>query len=282
MADYENSKPVIGDVFPSTAVDSAWVRNEPLITPEKLKRKHLFGIPLVSGMKDPVTGRAERLTNDDLADYIDTAVGLAELETGLTIFPTQYKEKHAWDRQEYDSFGYFRLDQRPIASVEKITVNLSNNDDIYVVPNEWIEVGNAKFGQLNIIPLTIALTSGNPVAIPTTAGGALLLSIFQGKSQWVASFWQVLYTAGFPDGLLPKQVNDLIGTIAAMEVLSQLASTYGKSSGASLSIDGASQSVSTPGPEIFTKRMKDLQDKRTMLVGKLKNLYGLKFIANNV
>jgi len=283
MADFTNNKPTIGDVFPSGAVDSSWVRTEPLITPEKLIRKHLFGIPLVSGMKDPVTGRAARLTNDDLADYIDTAVGLAELETGLTIFETQFKEKHAWDRQEYDSFGYFRLDQRPLSAVQKITVNLSSNDDIYEVPLQWVEIGNAKFGQLNIIPLTIALTgSGNPVAIPTTAGGALLLSIFQGKSQWVASFWQIVYTAGFPDGQLPKVVNDLIGTIAAMEVLSQLASTYGKSSGSSLSIDGASQSVSTPGPEIFTKRMKDLADKRQMLTGKLKNLYGLKFIANNV
>jgi len=217
-----------------------------------------------------------------LGDYIDTAVGLAELETGLTIFPAQFEHKKAWDRQDYDSFGYFVMPVRPIASVESIKVNLSSNDDIYEVPLQWVEVGQMQWGQINIIPLTIAMTSGNPTAIPTTAGGALLLSIFQGKSQWVASFWKITYTAGFPDGQLPKVLNDLIGTIAAMEVLSQLASTYGKSSGSSLSIDGMSQSVSTPGPEIFTRRMQDLADKRTMLVRKLKNTYNLRFFSNNV
>ena len=150
------------------------------------------------------------------------------------------------------------------------------------MPLEWVEIKNAQWGQVNIIPLTIALTNGNPTAIPTTAGGALLLSVFQGRSHWVPSFWKIKYTCGFPEGKIPKVVNDLIGTIAAMEVLSQLASTYGKSSGSSLSIDGASQSVSTPGPEIFTKRINDLTLKREMLVAKLKNYYGLKFFSDNV
>jgi hypothetical protein len=280
--DYTNSKPGIGAVYPVHATGSAWERSEPLITPNQLRRQHLFGIPLVSGMKDPITGRNDRLTEDDLKDYIDTAVGLAETQLGMSIFQTQIKEKKAWDRNDYDSFGYFRMDQRPCASIESLTVNLSNNDDIYMVPPEWIETSNFHKGQLNIIPLTIALTNGNPVAIPTTAGGALLLSIFQGKSQWVASFWQIVYTVGFPDGKVPKVVNDLIGTIAAMEVLSQLASTYGKSSGSSLSIGGGSQSVSTPGPEIFTKRTTDLAEKREMLINKLKNMYGLKFFSDNV
>jgi hypothetical protein len=282
MSDYTNSKPGIGDIYPSGQVDSTWQRVEPLITPAQLKRKHLFGIPLVSGMKDPITNRADRLTDDDLKVYIHSAVSTAETETGLLIFPTQIKEKHAWDRQEYDSFGYFRLNRRPCNSVESITVNLSNNDDIYMVPLEWVETANLHKGQLNIIPLTIALTNGNPTAIPTTAGGALLLSVFQGKSQWVAAFWQIVYTCGFPDGQVPIPINELIGTIAAMDVLSQLASTYGKSSGSSLSIDGASQSVSTPGPEIFTKRMADLAEKREMLVNKMKNYYGLKFFSDNV
>lgn len=282
MADFTTSKDAIGAVFPVGGGDSPWTRVEPLITPEKLKRQHLFGIPLVSAMKDPVTGRADQLLPDDLKEYIDTAVGLAELETGLTIFPLQITEKKPWDRQEYDSFGYMILQKRPIASVQKITVNLSNNQDIYEVPLDWVETANLQWGQLNIIPLTIALTSGNVTAIPTTAGGALLLSIFQGKSQWVASFWEVQYTAGFKSGEIPKVVNDLIGVIAAMEVLSQLASTYGRTNSSSLSLDGGSESVSTPGPEIFTPRMKDLQLKRMMLVKKLKNLYHLSLFSNNV
>jgi hypothetical protein len=281
MADYTTTKSVVGGVFPVGGGDSPWTRSEPLITPEDLKGLHLFGIPLESGMVDRY-GQRQVMSDPLIAKNIDRAVSLAELESGLTIFPQQIIEKKAWDRQEYDSFGYFQLQKRPIASVEKVAVNLSNNADIYEAPLDWVEVGQLQWGQLNIIPLTIALTSGNPVAIPTTAGGALLLSIFQGKSQWVASFWEITYTAGFPDAQLPKVVNEYIGVIAAMEILSQLATTYGKSTGSSLSIGGASQSVSTPGPEIFKERMAELTAKRTMLCGKIKNLYHLKFFSNNV
>lgn len=282
MADYRVSKDAVGGVFPVGSGDSAWKRTDPLITPTDLVDTHLFGIPLVSGMPDPDTGRRKRLTPDGISRFIDKAVSLAEIETGISIFPVQFKEKKPWDRQEYDSFGYSILQHRPVASVEKIAVNLSNNADIYEAPLDWVETGQLQWGQLNIIPLTIAMTSGNPVAIPTTSGGALLLSIFQGKSQWVASFWEVTYTAGFPDGQVPKVVNELIGTIAAMEILSQLASTYAKSSGSSLSIDGLSQSISTPGPDIFTPRLKDLALKRTQLVGKIKAAWHLKFFSNNV
>jgi hypothetical protein len=282
VADYTDSKPGLGDVFPDGAIESPWTRTEPLITAVALQNNQLWGLPLVSGMKDPITGRAQVITVDMLQEYIDDAVALAELETSLTIFPLVVEKKLPWDPQDYKSFGYMKLPDRPIATIESLTVNMSNNDDIYVVPLEWVETANLRWGQLNVIPLTIALTNGRPTAIPTTAGGAVLLSVFQNSSMWVPSFWKVRYTAGFPNGAIPKVVNDLIGTIAAMEVLSRLAATYGKSSGSSLSIDGMSQSVSTPGPEIFTKRLKDLEDKRAKLVKKIRNLYHLGMFANNV
>lgn len=283
MGDYTNSKPGLGDVFPDGGTDTTWNRTEPLITPEKLRTKHLFGIPLVSALKDPITKQAMVMTPDLLQDYIDQACATVELETGLIIFPTAFEEKYAWDKCDYDSFGYFRLRKRPCASLESITVNLSSNDDIFQVPLQWVETANLYQGQVNIIPLTIALTNGQPSAIPTSAGGALLLSVFQGRSWWIASFWKIKGTYGFPNGLLPKVMNDLIGCVAAMEVLSQLAATYGKTSGSSMSIDGMSQSVSTPGPEIFTPRLKDLAEKRARLTKKLKSYYGIgTFQAGNV
>ena len=49
-----------------------------------------------------------------------------------------------------------------------------------------------------------------------------------------------------------------------------------------LNLDGMGQSVSTPGPEVFTPRLKDLAAKRAALIGKLKNMYHLKFFSNNV
>jgi hypothetical protein len=284
VADFTFTKKGLGDVFPDGGTDSMWKRCEPLITPEKLRTKHLFGIPLVSALKDPITKLAMVMTPDLLMDYIDQAVASAELETGIIIFPTAFEEKYAWDKGDFDSFGYFRLKKRPITSIESMTVNLASNDDLYQVPLEWIEMANAHQGQLNLVPITIALTSGNQPQIPTTAAGALMLSVFQGKGQyWMASFWKIKGTAGFPDGMIPKVMNDLIGCIAAMEVLSQLSATYGRTQGSSMSIDGLSQSVSTPGSEIFVPRLKDLAEKRQRLTKKIKSYYGVgTFQVGNV
>jgi hypothetical protein len=282
MADYTNSKGGLGEVFPIGQVAADWARTEPLVTPEKLVQRHLWGLPLVSGMKDPITGVAARITSDMLVDFIDKAAATAELDTGLTIFPMQIEKKFEWSLKDYQSYGYFKIPHRPVASIESMTVNLSDNSDVYNVPLEWIETANLQWGQLNIIPLTVALMGGNSTGIPTTGGGMAFLSAFQGRMNWIPAFWKIRYTIGFPQGALPKMVNELIGVIAAMDVLSQLGATYGKSSGSSMSIDGFSQSVSTPGPEIFKTRLADLEAKRQMLVRKLKNLYSLRLFSDNV
>ncbi len=281
MSDKTNSKKGLGQVFPDGGGDTSWRRTEPLITPEKLKSRHLFGIVLISGMKDPTTGKAQKMTDDLLIDYIDRAVSLAEIETGLTIFETDYQAAMAWDKAEYTSFGYFRIEQRPVQSIEALTVNLSNGEDIFVVPNDWIETKMLHKGQINIIPLTIALTAGGSLAVPTTAGGATMLQIL-GNRPWIASFWKLKATLGFPNNELPKVVNDLIGTIAAIEVLSMLASTFARSTSTSLSIDAMSQSISGPGPGLFKPRIEELEAKRVMLIGKLKAMYGTKLFSSNV
>lgn len=281
MSDKTDSKKGLGSVFPDGGGDAAWRRTEPLITPAQLKSRHLFGIVLISGMKDPTTGKAQKMTDDLLIDYIDRAVSLAELETGLTIFETDYSASMAWDKQEYASFGYFRIEQRPVQSIESLTINLSNNEDIFVVPNDWIDTKLLHKGQLQIIPLTIALTAGGSLAVPTTAGGATMLQVL-GNRPWIGVYWKIKATLGFPNGELPKVVNDLIGTLAALNVLSMLASTFARSTSQSLSIDSMSQSTSGPGPGLFKPRIEELETQRVMLVNKLKTMFGLKLFSGNV
>jgi hypothetical protein len=271
----------LGDVFPDGFKESSWRRTEPLITPEKLRSRFLFGIDLVSGFKNTLTGKRDRITDDLIMDYIDRAVSQAEIQTGLTIFESKYEAAMAWDKCEYESFGYFRIEQRPVQSIERLTINLSNGEDIFFVPLDWIDTKLLHKGQLNIIPLTIALTTGHSISIPTTAGGATMLQVL-GNRPWIAQFWKISCTLGFPCNELPKVINDLIGTIAALEVLSMLAATYARSTSTSLSIDAMSQSISNPGPALFTPRINDLEAKRLMLIGKIKAYYGLKLFSSNV
>jgi hypothetical protein len=238
MSDYSNSKSGPGGVFPDNAVETSWNRLEPLVSPEQVKSRHLFGIPLVSAMKDPLTGKAQVMTDDLIKDVIDR-----------------------------------------VATIDKVTITPSNNVDIYTVPIEWIETAYLPMGQINIIPLVSAIGYSTPAAV--SSGGAVFLSVLGGQ-QWVPAFWQIEYTSGFPDGMMPKPVNELIGCIAAMEILAMLAATYAKSSSHSLGIDGMSQSVSTPGPALFDQRLVILADKRKTLTSKLKTMYGLKIFSGQV
>lgn len=286
MGNYaDDSKGTAGLVFPDGADnDSAqanWSRLSPLITPPEVINKHLFGIPLISGTKDPDTKKAARYTPEMIRDKIDDVIANVELETGITIFPVQRTRKFAFDLNEYRSFGYFRMPDRPVASIETLRVTPSNDIDVYDVPLDWVETAYLHLGQLNIIPLTVALTKQGTLVPTSTAGGALMLAIL-GHSSWVPAFWKMEYTAGFPSGMLPKVLNDLVGTITAIEVLSQLASTYARNSSGSLGIDGMSQSVSTPGPEIFTRRIQDLEKKRALITKKLKAYYGTTLFSSNV
>ena len=279
--DYSNSKAGLGKVYPDNQVVTSWEATEPLISPEKLKSVFLFGLPLVSSVPDPITGKPEMMDETQLQNQIIEAVSLAELESGLHIFPKQFREKLAFDKAEYDAFGYIMLKKRPVSSIEGLTVTPSDEKTVYSVPLEWVDVGNLHTGQLNMIPLTIALKTGTVVPLTTSAGGAMFLSIF-GNRPWIPSLFECLYTAGFPRASLPKVINQYVGTVAAMEILSLLATTNSRSTSSSLSFDGISQSISTPGPEVYLQRLKELGQKRQWLVRKLQRFYGLGIMVNNV
>jgi hypothetical protein len=277
--DFSNSKDG-PNIYPQHAVEADVGRVEPIIGPQELKNRHLFGIPLVSQMQDPFTGRPLVMTDDIIQDIIEGAVNQAELETQISIWPTVKEEKYPFDRNLYESFGFFHLHSRPCTSVTKIAVTPANDQDVYILPLEWVELANLPYGQINIIPMTAAFIQGG--YIPTgSAGGSFFLSVL-GNRQWVPAYWKITCTVGFKDSMVPRVVNELIGTIAAMEVLSQLAVTYARSQSQSLGIDGLSQSTSSPGPAIFQIRRQELLEKKTKIISKIKTMYGLKMFSGHV
>jgi hypothetical protein len=207
-------------------------------------------------------------------------VSLTEIEANFDIFPVKYREKTAFDRNAFDSFGYMELKRRPVSSVDRLTVTPSNQVDVYQVPQAWIEASGFQRGQVNIVPLTIAFTNGG--FIPSqSAGGAAFLSILGAKG-WIPAYWQIEYTTGFPDGMLPRELNELIGVVAAIETLSSLATTDADATSRSLSIDGLGQSVGGPGPQKYQTRIELLMQKKQMLIDKFKGKFALKMFSSNV
>lgn len=280
MADYTNSKPGLGATYPENATAAEYQRLEPILGYEQIKTRHLWGIPLFSQMKDPRTGRGEELTKEQVKDIIDGAVQQAEQELHIDISPVQRREKHPFDRNAYESFGFLKVHHRPVFSLDKLSVTPANQIDVYEVPKDWIEMAYAVRGQINIVPMTAAFIQGGFVPAGST-GGAFFLSIL-GNRQWIPAYWQIEYTSGYKDGQVPRVINELIGTIAAQEILSMLATTYARSQSHSLGIDGLSQSVSTPGPAIFQIRMTELTEKRKRLVKQIKTIYGMNLFSSHV
>jgi hypothetical protein len=277
MADYSNSRPSVGSIYPVGAQDAQqWLRVEPLLTPANLKTNFLLGIPLVSYFPHPVTGKREELTEEDLKSYISRAVSVVELETGLTLFPVQYKEKHPYDMNFWRSNAHVRVKQRPVTSVENFSFQAANGADLLVINNSWIELGQGHQGQINLIPILPSVaTNAVPASMPA-ASGAGYLSLFVGGPFWVPSVVNVVYTCGYPDGRFPRVINEIVGITAAIDILSSLAATY-RSGSYSMSVDGISQSQSTPGPQLFDPRIKQLTEKRAFLIERIKEIYGLKF-----
>lgn len=282
----ETPKPNIGAVWPPNAVESEWKRMEPLLTPDQLITRHLFGIPLVSNMVDPITGQAMVMTPDMLKDYIDGAVQDAEIETHLSIMPTLIQEKNPFDRQHFLQFGYLQLRRKPIQSIDKLSFTPSTEIDVFVVPTTWISTSQLYRGRIQIIPMLPAMAgsasgyTGN-IMPPGQGGAGLFLGLLAAHS-WIPDFLQAHYTTGFPDGLVPRPINDLIGCIAAQEVLGMLAATFARSTGHSLGIDGLSQSVNTPGPALFDNRIAMLEEKKRKIVKKAKTMFGQKFFVGTV
>jgi len=275
MADYTVSKSGPGAAYPDNSVQATWQRLEPVVTPEQVRNRHLFGIPLISGIKDPISGRAQVYTDSLMLDTIDRSLAQVESETDLVIFPIRVQETQPFDRAEYQAFGYFRLQQRPASAVHRLSIVPPDGQYLYDVPMNWVSTGFLPSGQINLVPI------GNAIAYGAPAEVGLFLNVF-GQQPWTPAFWLIEYTAGFPDGMLPKSVNELLGVVAAMEVLSSLAATYAKSTGHSLGIDGLSQSVSTPGPQLYTTRLTDLAAKRKVLTKKLKAEYGQTLFSGNL
>jgi hypothetical protein len=275
MADYTRTKAAPGRPDPEAAVDSSFSRYGPLITGQQVKDKFLYGIKL----KSPETG--QEMAVDMIDDHIQDAIAEIEDECHISIFPTQLQERQAFDKHLWQALGYFKLRHRPVASVEDLSIVTSNDVKLWTISNDWIDKGMMAKGQLYVLPLNVASvpqaagTSGGP------AGGAVFLALL-GGANWVGAYWTCTYTVGFRDGEFPRNINTLIGCVAAINILAQLAQANARNSSKSLGIDGLSQSSSNPGPAVYDQAIVALEKRRALLVRKCKNTYGMTLFTGEV
>jgi hypothetical protein len=276
-----NTKDLIGRPdSASTDGQGSFERYEPMLTVQQLKDRYLFGIPLVSMLPDPVTKKRAELTDEMLKDRIRIACSTVELELGIFITPVEITRRLPFDRAEYRQLGFFRLPDAPVLKVTSLKVTTADSTPVYTVPNEWVDPGQLKMGQVNIIPLMPAFIGQGGTLPSFDAGGAAWLSIL-GQSGWVPSYWQMVYIAGMEEGAIPVMVNELVGIVAAIDTLALLAATN-RIASYGLSLDAASQNVNSGGPSVYDSAIEKLELRKKTVMGRLKAKWNRKFFVGNV
>lgn len=264
-------------------------RVESWMTPERLKAEYLFGIPLVS----PVT--KDKMGDDTIKSIIRKVAANLETKLRIDIFPVQRIHQLPFDRTKYTQ-GWNQLDVNytNVSSIQEVSIRASNSVStpgnptppagheegsvLYSVPLEWIDMSHAHKGLLHFVPLQTTFNSYAVVG-PSAGAAAPLFAIFS-QLQWIPSFWFVKATHGWAENSIPAPINHLIGCKAAMQILS-LVGPLNRFNSQSISLDGSSQSVSGPGPQLYALRMQELEKEVADLEDLLGKRFGNKFFMTN-
>ncbi len=275
MADLSRSKAYGTLMYPVHAlhVSGLFKRVEPILTPSQFRSRFLKGIPLFFANGDT-------FSDDELKDRIYLAANWVELELKTTLTREQRQEKQPFKNQDYKAYIHITAEQGPLVSIEQLAIVSADKNNIFEIPPDWIETANFTKRIINVIPL-LAAYGVNSVQGAVGNAGIAFLTVIDGLN-WVPAYWQIKYTSGISnkEGLIPTVVNELIGAVAAIDILSEIAATFIFTS-QSQSQDGISQSSSGLGPRIYQLRIEELNAKRDKLVKELRAIFSSKFWLGN-
>ena len=244
-------------VAPAFALDGEDTTNTfnrylPLPDAAGMKKRSLFGIPL----KSALTG--QEIDDGTISHYISSAVSEIEHELDLYITPITFNEKHDYNRRDFSwTYNYLKLLRPNVNSVQKVELTFSNNQDTGLInyPMEFVHVMPTE-GVIQLVPAFGTSMSGFQVSAFSGAQYGALMAL--GTGQFPGGI-RVEYTCGFEEGKIPAAMVELIENVAAYKLLSAVGHLLFPYNSIGISIDGTSQSVSSPGPQFLASRLKDLQ-----------------------
>lgn len=273
MANFPYTKSYGTAMYPVHALETSGLlkRVEPFLTPEQFRSRFLKGIPLVF-----LNGAT--FSDDELKDRINLAQNEAELRLKTTITRELRQEKLPFKQQDYKAYIHLKAEQGPICTIHQLAIVSADKNTIFEIPPEWIETTNFAKSYINVIPL-LAAYGVNSVQGAVGNAGIAFLTVIDGLD-FIPAYWQIKYTSGMSntEGSVPIVVNEYIGCIAAIQILSMIAATFIHTS-QSQSQDGISQSSSGPGPRIYLVRIEELTKRRDELERKLKGIFSQNFFV---
>lgn len=254
----------------------AVTRYSSLPTPQTMRERSLFGIPL----KSSLTG--EVVTDATLQSFLDQATSQLEHTLDLYITPVRFVEKHDYQRDLFAfSFAWIKLNHPNVLKVEGVQISFNNDTNIPAVisfPLEHVHLMPEE-GTIQLVP-----------AYGTSLSG-FLLSAFSGVQyhafqQALLQNWpgavRVTYWSGFPEDKVPAAITGLIERMAAYKFLSIMGPVLFPQNSVSIGIDGVSQSVGTLGPAYLRQRMDELEKMIKEETDALKGYYSRRFLIDFV
>jgi len=243
------------------------------ITPDWLKEVWLWRIPIEFD--------DDKLTDEAIQFYIDSAINRAELILNIAIHPkTLENETYDYRLEEWMSgFGYVQLNTRPAIQVTNMSLNVITSQ--ITIPTEWIQL-KKKSAQVNLIPYYGILASAN-------IGNQLLMFMpLLSTTTYVPQILRISYEAGYAEN---EDVPDLLiqliamnATIGVLNVLGEIAlGGQAALAGYSIGVDGLSQSVSTTASAenaAYGGRIRQMEREMVEVVKTLRQYYyGLSLVG---
>jgi hypothetical protein len=288
--DLKNAKRLTGSIFPEAVYDasSGLQRVEEFLTPQMFKTRFLFGLPLIS----PIT--KEKISNEDLLDYITRAANLFESDAKVEVSPVAKRVRAPFDPNLYEKDIWVECPYKPIQKIIKMFlasasyVNTPQENEqypsgaqIYVIPNEWIDPSYAVKGKVFVNPINPAFAAIGTGQAAASAGASILQ--FVGLMGWVPAFWTLEVVVGLcsEDGRVPALVNEGIGRKAAILLLTNLFPLY-RFTSSGLGMDGMSQSVADMFANLIQAKIAQLEKEYLIIIKQIKVVCGVTGIVSNV
>lgn len=282
--------------FSTTDNETSGGRFLPMVTPEKMRKQALFGIPLKSSFTN------EEVSDEQIQVYIDEAISEVEHILDLYIEPQTFSDRYDFRRHGFTwNYNYIKLRHPNVLCVEKVQLSFTNEDQVEE-PEKDIDCTGQEFaGRSGATPLIdfpiehvhVLPQEGVVQLVPAfgTSLSGFLISAFSGtqfhalRAIGINDFpggLRIKYTCGFEKGKIPALIVGLIETIAAYRLLSILGPILFPHNSVGISIDGVSQSTSTPGPAFLAQRLNELEKIKNDLMDAAKGYYQRKFLIDYI
>ena len=198
------------------------------------KAKYLFGVPDT----DPSTGAPFPM--QDYQYHLNLGYEMLSSAIDLPILPeTISGERHDYYADDYANWAWLHLQRYPVQNVTAVSgVFPQSNTTPIVFPSAWFVIDKSA-GHLQLVP-----TSGT-ISQFLIGSSSLFLPLIQ-RGGYLPGFWSIDYTAGFPAGQIPVDINDAAAKMACISVCNILGDLLGGVGvlGGSIGLDGLSQFIS--------------------------------------